>query len=53
MEDIKAKTENLTQAVYAFSAKMYEKANPQGGEGEDYINTDYSTLMMKNINSIV
>ncbi|HPF43084.1 MAG TPA: molecular chaperone DnaK [Syntrophomonadaceae bacterium] len=43
MEDIKAKTENLTQAVYAFSAKMYEKANPQGGEGEDYINTDYST----------
>lgn len=43
MEDIKAKTENLTQAVYAFSAKMYEKANPQGGDGEDYINTDYST----------
>ncbi len=42
-DDIKAKTENLTQSVYAFSAKMYEKANPQGDEGEDYINTDYST----------
>ncbi|HNX29209.1 MAG TPA: molecular chaperone DnaK [Syntrophomonadaceae bacterium] len=44
LEDIKAKTEILTNAVYAFSAKMYEKANPQGGDGEeDYINTDYST----------
>lgn len=49
LEEIKAKTETLTQAIYAFSAKMYEKSNPQqggGGEendGDDYINTDYST----------
>lgn len=43
MEDITAKTEILSQAVYAFSAKMYENANPQDGGEEDYINTDYST----------
>ena len=43
MEDITAKTEVLSQAVYAFSAKMYENANPQEGGEEDYINTDYST----------
>lgn len=43
MEDITAKTEALSQAVYAFSAKMYENANPQDGGEEDYINTDYST----------
>ena len=43
MEDITAKTEVLSQAVYAFSAKMYENANSQEGGEEDYINTDYST----------
>ncbi len=29
IEDIKAKTEALTQAIYAVSAKMYENVNPQ------------------------
>ncbi len=48
LEEIKAKTETLTSAIHTFSAKMYENANPQGGDGqdqdgEDYINTDYST----------
>ncbi|HEX3011692.1 MAG TPA: molecular chaperone DnaK [Syntrophomonadaceae bacterium] len=29
-DDIKAKSDALMEAVYAFTSKMYEKANPQG-----------------------
>ncbi|NLB53594.1 MAG: molecular chaperone DnaK [Syntrophomonadaceae bacterium] len=43
LEEIKEKTEALTKAVYDYSSKMYEQANPQDGTDEDYINTDYST----------
>ena len=30
---IKAATEELTQAFYAVSEKLYQQANPQGGPG--------------------
>lgn len=47
-EDIKAKTEALTQAVYAFTASMYEKANAQQGdaggqqEGQNVYDADFN-----------
>lgn len=31
-DDMKAKTDALMQEIYAFTSKMYEKANPQQGE---------------------
>ncbi|MEN6326820.1 MAG: molecular chaperone DnaK [Syntrophomonas sp.] len=47
IDDIKAKTEALTEAVFAFTSKMYEAANQanqanQGGEGgEEVFDADY------------
>ncbi|HBQ86854.1 MAG TPA: molecular chaperone DnaK [Syntrophomonas sp.] len=32
-DDMKAKTDALMQEIYAFTSKMYEKANPQGEAG--------------------
>ncbi len=39
--DIEAKTETLTNAIYTVSAKMYEKANPEGA-GDGVFDADYN-----------
>ncbi|MEN6462518.1 MAG: Hsp70 family protein, partial [Syntrophomonas sp.] len=45
-DDIKAKSDSLMEAIYAFTSKMYEKANPQGeqpGQPEDNVyDADYN-----------
>ncbi len=42
-DDIQAKTEALANAMYAFTAKMYEKTNPQQGPGQDGVyDADYN-----------
>ncbi|MDD3269796.1 MAG: molecular chaperone DnaK [Syntrophomonadaceae bacterium] len=44
IDDIKAKTEALTEAVFAFTSKMYEaanQANQDGGGGEEVFDADY------------
>ena len=49
IEDIKAKTEELTEAFYAISEKLYDQANPEG-EGaasdgdEDVVDADYEVV---------
>ncbi len=43
--EIEAKTEDLTKAMYAFTSKMYQNANPEpgsGGEEDDIIDADYN-----------
>ncbi|NMC28057.1 MAG: Hsp70 family protein, partial [Syntrophomonadaceae bacterium] len=43
--EIESKTEALAQALYAFTSKMYQQANPEpGGEGaaDDVIDADYN-----------
>ncbi|CFX98948.1 Chaperone DnaK [Syntrophomonas zehnderi OL-4] len=40
--DIESKTEALTNAIYAVSAKMYENINPQGGEDDGVFDADYN-----------
>lgn len=43
--EIEAKTEALTKAMYAFTSKMYQNANPEpgsGGEEDDIIDADYN-----------
>lgn len=43
--EIESKTEALAQAMYAFTSKMYQQANPEpGGEGaaDDVIDADYN-----------
>ncbi len=44
MADIEAKTEALTEAIYAFTAKMYEKVNQQEQEpgSEEVFDADYN-----------
>ncbi len=45
IDDIEAKTEALTKAMYAFTSKMYQNANPEPGsssEEEDIIDADYN-----------
>ena len=51
--DIKAATEELTQAFYAVSEKLYQQANPQGGAadmggqtggGQEYYDADYKVV---------
>lgn len=46
IDDIQAKTEEVTQVVYKVSAKLYEKANPQAGgtsgdAGSEVFDADY------------
>lgn len=43
IEEIEAKTEALTQAMYTFTAKMYENINPTEGAGDpnDIFDADY------------
>lgn len=42
MDEITSKTEKLTEAIYAFTAKMYENANPPNAEAEDNVfDADY------------
>ncbi len=46
LEEIKAKTEAVTQVVYKVSSKLYEKANPQGDAaggdaGSEVFDADY------------
>jgi molecular chaperone DnaK len=35
LEDIKAKSEKLTEVLYKLTSKMYQQANPQGAPGAD------------------
>jgi molecular chaperone DnaK len=44
MADIEAKTEALTEAIYAFTAKMYENANQQDSEpgSDEVFDADYN-----------
>ncbi|MEQ8236048.1 MAG: molecular chaperone DnaK [Syntrophomonadaceae bacterium] len=45
VSEIETKTEALAQAMYAFTSKMYQQANPEpGGEGaaDDIIDADYN-----------
>ena len=42
IEDIAAKTEALTNAIYAVSAKAYEKANPGTGADDGVFDADYN-----------
>lgn len=45
VSEIESKTEALAQAMYAFTSKMYQQANPEpGGEGaaDDIIDADYN-----------
>lgn len=48
IEAIKEKTENLTQAFYAISEKMYQQAQGQGAEqnteDEDVVDADYEVV---------
>ncbi|MGI5921053.1 MAG: molecular chaperone DnaK [Syntrophomonadaceae bacterium] len=44
-DDIKAKSDSLMEAIYAFTAKMYEKTNPQGDQsapGDNVYDADYN-----------
>lgn len=46
-DDMKAKTDALMQEIYAFTSKMYEKANPQGeaggpDNGQNVYDADYN-----------
>ncbi|HBI85475.1 MAG TPA: molecular chaperone DnaK [Ruminococcus sp.] len=41
-DDIKAKTEALQNAFYALSSKVYQQANPNGGQ-PDFSNTDFGS----------
>jgi molecular chaperone DnaK len=45
-DDMKAKTDALMQEIYAYTSKMYEKANPQDetgtGEGQNVYDADYN-----------
>ena len=41
-DDIAAKTEALTQAIYAFSEKMYENINQQQAGQDDVFDADYN-----------
>jgi len=46
-DDIKAKTEELTEAFYAISQKMYENTNPQEGgsnPSDDVVDADYEVV---------
>ena len=44
MADIEAKTEALTEAIYAFTAKMYENVNQQEQEpgSDEVFDADYN-----------
>ena len=42
VDDIAAKTEALTNAIYAVSEKAYEKANPQGAADDGVFDADYN-----------
>lgn len=42
IEEIEAKTETLTNAMYAFTAKAYEKMNPQGAGDDGVFDADYN-----------
>ncbi|HPT68651.1 MAG TPA: molecular chaperone DnaK [Syntrophomonas sp.] len=42
IDDIAAKTEALTNAIYAVSAKAYEKANPGTGADDGVFDADYN-----------
>lgn len=42
MEEIEAKTEALTNAMYTFTAKVYEKMNPQGAGDDGVFDADYN-----------
>jgi molecular chaperone DnaK len=42
IDDITAKTEALTNAIYAVSAKAYEKANPGTGTDDGVFDADYN-----------
>ncbi|MGF7185481.1 molecular chaperone DnaK [Desulfitispora alkaliphila] len=48
-EDIKAKTESLTTVLHELTTKMYEQANPEGGEGQaqeddNVVDADYEEV---------
>lgn len=45
IDEIEAKTEVLTKAMYAFTSKMYQNANPEAGSSggeDDIIDADYN-----------
>ncbi len=42
VEEIEAKTEALTTAMYAFTAKVYEKMNPQEAGDDGVFDADYN-----------
>ncbi len=42
IEEIEAKSEALTTAMYAFTAKVYEKMNPQGAGDDGVFDADYN-----------
>ncbi|MEA1960342.1 MAG: molecular chaperone DnaK [Bacillota bacterium] len=42
IEDIEAKTEALTNAMYAFTTKMYQNANPEGPGEDGVFDADYN-----------
>jgi len=42
IDEIEAKTEALTNAMYAFTAKAYEKMNPQGSDDDGVFDADYN-----------
>ena len=42
LELIEAKSEALTEAIFGFTAKMYEKANPEGSGANDTFDADYN-----------
>ena len=42
IEEIEAKTEALTTAMYAFTAKVYENMNPQGAGDDGVFDADYN-----------
>jgi len=48
IEDIKKKTEELTEAFYAISQKLYENTNPEEGQGanpeDDVVDADYEVV---------
>ncbi len=48
IEDIKKKTEELTEAFYAISQKLYENTNPGEGQGanpaDDVVDADYEVV---------
>lgn len=41
LDDITEKTQKLAEAIYGFTAKMYENANPNAGSDDNVFDADY------------